>query len=394
MKRDEFIKMCALLGISLPFQSALIACSKEDEIPFNSSSEKVLIIGAGAAGMAAGYLLAQRGVNFEILEASSTHGGRMRHNSTFTDFPVPLGAEWLHIEKEIFQEIVNDNSIPVNVETAPYDPATDYGILAGTGQEIPINAIGFTIDQKFVNSSWFGFFEEYVYPSVQSKIRYNTPISAINYSGDQVTVTDNSGQEYSADRAIVAVPVKILQNGAINFTPALPSNKQQAISNAQIWSGCKAFIEFTEKFYLAFIAYITTPETAGQKLYFDAAHGQNSDRNILGLFAVGTEAETYNQITDDNDLRDFMLAELDAVFGNNIASSNYVKHIFQNWNAEPYANGAYIVDHEDWQLVRTLGESVGDRLFFAGDGYTSGEDWSSVHAAARSARRAVDSILG
>ena len=39
---------------------------------------KVLIIGAGAAGITAGHLLAERGVDFEILEASSTHGGRVR----------------------------------------------------------------------------------------------------------------------------------------------------------------------------------------------------------------------------------------------------------------------------------------------------------------------------
>ncbi|MEM6648431.1 MAG: FAD-dependent oxidoreductase, partial [Bacteroidota bacterium] len=62
------------------------------------------------------------------------------------------------------------------------------------------------------------------------------------------------------------------------------------------------------------------------------------------------------------------------------------------WNADPFANGAYMVDYEDWRRVRTLGEPVGDTLYFAGDAYTTGDDWSSVHAAARSARRAVDAF--
>ena len=38
---------------------------------------KVLIIGAGAAGLAAGHALAQRGIDFQILEASDRIGGRL-----------------------------------------------------------------------------------------------------------------------------------------------------------------------------------------------------------------------------------------------------------------------------------------------------------------------------
>ena len=111
----------------------------------------------------------------------------------------------------------------------------------------------------------------------------------------------------------------------------------------------------------------------------------------MGLFAVGTGTRPYVELSDD-ELIEYMLNELDELFDGQ-ASPNYVKHIFQNWNAEPYANGAYAIDNEDSEVVRRLGESVDDRLFFAGDAYTDGEDWSSVHTAARSARRAVKEIL-
>ncbi|MEM9142079.1 MAG: FAD-dependent oxidoreductase [Bacteroidota bacterium] len=396
MKRNEFIQMCGLLGISLPFQSLLASCSTDDNAEGTPTdfNGKVLIIGAGAAGMTAGHLLAQQGIDFEILEAKDVPGGRMRHNPDFTDFPISLGGEWLHVERGVLTEIVNDASVTITQETTPYDLDVDYGIFASSGQRISLSQAGFTIDQKFVGSSWFGFFETYVLPSVQSHITYNTPIRAIDYSGEQVVVTDTEGTQYTADKLIVTIPVKILQNGSVDFTPALPAAKQEAINDIQVWNGCKAFIEFTEQFYPAFVAYMTNPETAGQKLYYDAAYGQNTNRPILGLFAVGVEADPYIQIEEDGALRDYMLAELDAVFGDNVASNAYVKHTFQNWNAEPYANGSYIVDHENWRLVRTLGEYVNDTLFFAGDGYTEGEDWSSVHAAARSAIRAVRAITG
>ena len=395
MQRSEFIKLCGLLGISLPFQSVISSCSSSN-INGNSNSnppESVIIIGAGAAGMVAGHLLAQQGINFQILEASSTYGGRMKQNTTFANFPIPLGAEWLHIPPTIFSEIVNNSSVQINTNTVGYDSNTDYGIDAETGGQISLSDLEVIIDRKFVGSTWFEFFETYVLPSVQSNIIYNSPINTIDYSGNEVLVTDINGQEFSAEKVIVTIPVKIIQNGFVSFTPQLPSNKQNAINNVSVWNGCKAFIEFSNKFYPAFISYTTTPESAGQKLYYDASYGQNTSQHILGLFAVGIEADTYINQSTDSDLITFMLNELDQVFGNNIASSSYIKHTFQNWNAEPFANGAYLYDYENSNRVARLGASVNNKLYFAGEAYTTGNDWGSVHAAARSAKRAIEEML-
>ena len=390
MKRKEFIKMCGLLGIGIPLQASLYSCSKEeDPSPMPTEKQKVIIIGAGAAGMTAGHLLRQRGIDFEILEASSSYGGRMKRTKDFADFPIPLGGEWLHVEKGVLGEIVNDSSVSINVATTPYDPNVDYGLFEG--QQVSVEDIGFTIDQKFINSTWFDFFEEYIFPSVESQIRYNKVVQTIDYTGEQIVVK-TANEEFTADKVIVAVPVKILQNGVINFTPALPTNKMDAINNVTVWDGCKAFIEFSEKFYPTFVGFNITPESAGQKLYYDAAYGQNTSQNILGLFAVGTGTLPYVQLSD-SELIDYMLTELDEIF-DGAASASYVKHIFQNWNEEPYANGAYVYDNEDWTRVRTLGESVDNKLFFAGDAYTTGNDWSSVHTAARSAIRAIQEITG
>ena len=387
MTRKEFVKMCGLLGVGLSATSTLQSCNR-DTNPI-SQNEKVIIIGAGAGGMTAGHLLKQRGINFEILEASSSYGGRMKRTKDFADFPIPLGAEWLHVERGVFGEIINDDTVNINVATTLYDHETDVGLFEG--MQISTEDIGFTIDQKFINSTWFDFFETYVVPSVESQIRFNQIVESIDYSGSQIKVIANNG-EYLADRVIVSVPVKILQNGAISFTPALPNDKQDAINEVTVWDGCKAFIEFTEKFYPTFVGFEISPESDGEKLYYDASYGQNSDRHILGLFAVGTGTLPYVNLSDE-ELIGYMLNELDAIFDGK-ASETYVKHIFQNWNKEPFANGAYIYSYENWRRVRTLGESIDNKLYFAGDAYTDGEDWSSVHAAARSAIKAVNELVG
>jgi monoamine oxidase len=384
MTRKEFLKICGILGIGLPM--GMTSCGKKGELI--DASSKVIIIGAGAAGLSAAYLLKQKGINAQILEAAPHYGGRMKRTIDFADFPIPLGAEWLHVEKGVFEEIVNDTSVQVEVPTTLYNPAKDYGIFEG--MQISVEEVGFTIDQKFINGTWFDFFEQYITPSVKAQISYNQVVTALDYSGDEIMVK-TANDTFVADKVIITVPVKMLQNAAITFMPELPSKKVEAINKVKVWDGCKAFIEFKEKFYPTFTAFEISPASDGQKLYYDAAYGQNTSQHILGLFAVGTGTLPYVQLSDA-DLIDYMLTELDGIF-NGQASKNYIKHIFQNWNKEPFIKGAYVYDDEDWRRVRTLGESVDNKLFFAGTAYTTGDDWSSVHTAARSAKRAVNELV-
>ena len=139
------------------------------------------------------------------------------------------------------------------------------------------------------------------------------------------------------------------------------------------------FFSFSEKFYPLFVEYDIRPKNNGQKMYYDVTHGQDSSRNILGLFTVGKQAV---EMMGKNGYRK-ALAELDTLFDGK-ASKYYLNHIVQNWSAEPFIGGAYITPDENWRLVRELGKPVGNKLFFAGDAYTDGEDWASVHAAALS----------
>jgi monoamine oxidase len=366
MNRTEFLKLCGILGVGLPMQSALASCQQSMVAP-SSFTGKVLIIGAGAGGLSAGYLLKQQGIAFEILEASSQFGGRMRINTTFADFPIPLGAEWLETSPLVFQEIVNDAKVSVNIKTVADDP-----------------------DRKFVGSSWYSFFEEYIVPAVLPHIRYDHVVSSIDYSDQKIQVNSSKGT-FVADKVIVSVPLKILQDKAISFSPSLPVEKLNAIANTNIWEGFKAFFEFSENFYGEGHEYAISPKTDGQKIYYDASLGQNTQKHILGLFVVGKPAQAFLSLSDAA-LKKYVLSELDALYANK-ASSKYLKHISQNWNAEPYIRGGYMSDYADWRTIKILGDPVADKLYFAGGAYTDGEDWVSVHTAARSAKVAVGNLL-
>ncbi|WP_323744771.1 NAD(P)/FAD-dependent oxidoreductase [Pseudoalteromonas sp. PPB1] len=392
MDRREFIKMCGLLGISVPLTSCK-SDSGSNSTPSNSSGS-VLIIGAGAAGLVAGYLLNQNGISFQILEASSTYGGRMKRTTTFADFPIPLGAEWLHASENELTKILKTSLWENSVELQGYTGQDRVGYFEnGVLNLSPISdAFGSDFeDKKFINSTWFDFFEEYVAPSIQSQITFNTQVVSIDYTGDKVIVTDHNGLLYEADKVIVTVPLKILQNEVISFSPSLPYSKLNAIREAPVWGGIKVFIRFAERFYPTYLTFPDSETSAGQRAYFDAAYGQNTSLNVLGLFAVGQQARQYQLVSQEAQL-EYILNELNQVFDGK-ASQNYINHVVQNWDDEPYIHSAYLADIAPSSISSALSSTIDHKLYFAGDSYTQEEDWGAVHNATQSARRVVEEIL-
>ena len=366
MDRNAFIKLCGVFGLSFPLENVLSSCQKLVH-PLKAFKGKVIVIGAGAGGLSTAYFLKQQGIDFEILEASTQFGGRMKINSDFADFPIALGAEWLETKTSVFNEIINDDSVSVNIQTFSDEP-----------------------DHKFVNYSWYNFYEDYIFPSIADQIRYQNVVQAIDYTQDQIVIK-TSQKEYFADKVVLAVPLKILQDRFIKFTPELPQNRQLLINELNVWDGFKAFFEFKNKFYgdEEYVFQIS-PSTDGQKLYYNASLGQKSNRNILGLFVVGKPALPYLGL-DGEELKILILKELDNIY-NNQATPNYLKHLYQNWKEEPYIRAAYLSDFTDWKKVRELSGNIGQKLFFAGGEYTDGEDWVSVHTAAESAKKAVNEL--
>ena len=348
----------------------------------------VVVVGAGAAGLTAGYRLWQRGVDFTIVEASRTHGGRMKRDLRFADFPLPLGAEWLHTSPGVFAEIVADPSRPVRIDTVGY---TDNDVYAfWDGRRLSRSGLGDDTDLKFVGSSWLDFFEGHILPPVRDRMLFGREVIQIRTDKDAVVVETRSGEQHSGDAVIVTVSLGMLQRGAITFVPPLPDTKTRAIADATFWAGYKAFLEFDEAFYPAYTEVGVEPETAGRLGFYDAAHGQDTALKVLGLFAVGRPALAYSGLTEAA-AADRILQQLDQIFDGR-ATPGFRRIITQDWTNEPFVHGAYIHDDEDWRIVRDLGQSAGPRLHFAGEAYTSGEDWGSVHAAALAAKRVVDRL--
>lgn len=114
---------------------------------------------------------------------------------------------------------------------------------------IVVTALNMVGDYKFKNKSWFDVIETKIAPFVKDNIRFNFPVTSINYEGDIVKIETKSGEIFEADKALVTVPITILQKELIKFNPIMPSEKVKAINAEKMPEGFKLFIEFSEKFY-------------------------------------------------------------------------------------------------------------------------------------------------
>ncbi|MEP6818668.1 MAG: FAD-dependent oxidoreductase [bacterium] len=73
----------------------------------------VLIIGAGAAGLAAACDLSAAGFNVILIEARDRVGGRILTHHSSNQFPVELGAEFVHGEPPELLKIIDVSGTPL-----------------------------------------------------------------------------------------------------------------------------------------------------------------------------------------------------------------------------------------------------------------------------------------
>ena len=395
MNRRTFVKngIIASAGISI-FPTLLSSCGKDifhDNLDTDFDGE-VLIIGAGAAGLTAGYILENYGIKYQILEASDRIGGRVKEIQNFADFPIDLGAEWIHTDPNILSEIAQEE-INEKIDTIYYNPK----MKVWKNDELKDRKLAswWYGEYKFKNSTWFSFFNDFIYPSISSNTKFNEVVRKINYELDKVRVNCTNGNEYLVDKVILTVPLTVLKDEKIKFIPELPGKKKDALSKVEMPDGLKVFINFSEKFYPDLVldggvASNLSSSGSGEKAIYDAAFKKDTTHNVLALFTVGDPAKEYiNQGSDDN-ITGFLLNELDTKFDGD-ATKYFENAIVQNWSKENFINGSYS-HYQRYSAQKHLIESLDNKVYFAGETYAP-SDIATVHGAARSAYAATREIL-
>ncbi len=399
MTRKEFMEQSLRMGVCLPFLPSFLLPTFGGErsilpqFPWNFSG-KVLVIGAGAAGLSAAYLLQQYGIDFLLIEAAPVYGGRLKKINDFADFPLDLGAEWIHTHPRVLSAIRNDPKAPTPVEIMDYHPQTIKSWHAGKLNSHHF-VRNFYREWKFASTTWFDFFEQFIVPTISDRLVLRAPVSEINYENKKVRVTTQAGEHYEADKVLLTSSIKTLQQQQIAFVPALPLPKTRAINRVYMGEGMKLFIEFRERFYPDILVFdkLSRAMREENKILYDAAFRKESDRHILGLFAINEMAQAYTQLKSEAAIIEKVLGELDEIFDGK-ASPNYVKHLLQNWSGEAYIQGAYsyTFDGNRRGIVGEIEKPLGNKIFFAGEALSLHHQ-ATVHGACESARATVARMM-
>ena len=90
MQRREFLSFISTLLLS-----SLQPAAAQDNAPM-LSKKRIIVIGAGLAGLAAAKALQAQGHEVTVLEARNRIGGRIWTSTKWADMPLDLGATWIH----------------------------------------------------------------------------------------------------------------------------------------------------------------------------------------------------------------------------------------------------------------------------------------------------------
>jgi monoamine oxidase len=221
-------------------------------------------------------------------------------------------------------------------------------------------------------------------------VRLNTRVSSINYSNAKVTINAN-GNTIEADYVVVSVPLGVLKNNAITFTPSLPTNKINAISNTNMGNVNKFLLVWDTAFWDTNLQYIGyTPETKDKFNYFLNIK-KFTPSNGLMTFALGDYATLTETMTDSQIINEIML-NLKSIYGNSIPNPTNFLRTKWGQNINSYGAYSYPTNGSTSADFDILSNEVNNKVFFAGE-HTIREYRATVHGAYLSGIREANKII-
>jgi monoamine oxidase len=396
-----------------------------------------VVIGAGAAGIAAARHLADLGLSVVVLEARDRIGGRA-HTVHAGGLALDLGCGWLHSANEnewakiaLSLGVTVDDLPPpwarpaheanfsaaeqkeywaaverfydrVEAETGSDRPMSDcfepggrWNAVLGAmvtyingaeAEKMSLREYGVYHDtgvNQRMERGYGALIEAHAAPL---DIRRDCPVTLIDHAAERVRVVTPQGELF-ARAVIVAVPPGVIADEALRFSPALPA-KLDAAHALPLGVADKVFLKLDRPEDLPIDTRLfgstTTIETGSYTLrpfgrpmidgYFGGEFARTVERDGDGAFAA------------------FAIEQIAGVLGNDMRKR--LSPIAESaWARDPWSLGSYSYGNPGAEKARAaLASPVNERLFFAGE-HCSPHDFSTAHGAYRSGVTAARQAL-
>ena len=453
MKRREFLTLLSAVLTG----ATTYANSATTPLPA-AQKKRIVVIGAGIAGLAAARTLQNQGHDVQVLEARSRIGGRIWTSTRWQDIPLDLGATWIHgVTGNPITQLAQQ--IQANRLTTSYNKAATYntnGKVFSANQETQLaalrskifaaitkaqnqdpdisiqQAIQALLDATPVNSETYRWIHFIVNSELEQE--YSGSIAALSaqwydddseFGGDDVlfaqgfsTITQflaqglrielnqavkeirwnqtpiqviTQNKRFDADRVVVTLPLGVLQANRVQFTPALPYDKQNAIAKLKMGVLNKCYLRFPTVFW---------PNNVDWIEYISAQHGEWAEwvsfkrvanQPILLGFNAADQGKAIEAWSDQQIVASAMQT-LRTIYGANIPEP--LDYQITRWASDPFAFGSYSFNSlgSTPKMRDTLAASLNKQIFFAGEA-THRNYFGTTHGAYLSGVRAAEEVL-
>jgi len=408
----------------------------------------VIVIGAGAAGLAAARALADAGHRAIVLEARDRIGGRIWTDHHFGPVPVERGAEFIHGEQA-------DTWTWVRRAGARTDPVTRWagrrlvqedGRLVGPDvfEQRPDLAPVFTLEARLAAyegadislAEWLatqrfsplaahiadmrmahancatpatisvaelthelrisdkgpgdfhildGYDRVIGLIAEGLDVRLGAVVTQVRWSQDGVEVAVPTFQRFTARRAIVTLPLALLMAGVVVFDPPLPIAKQQAIAALNMAPAMKLILRFEEPFWDHDMTFLTGRDPL--PVWWTIRPGAP----LLTGFITGLRAARLAAHGPEGVLEQGLTA-LGAIFGD-APRRLFADHLLVDWAADEWARGGYSSVPPGMHGMRAVLAQPAGALHFAGEATVFASNPATVHGALHSGTRAAAEII-
>lgn len=399
---------------------------------------RVVVIGGGAAGIAAARTLDDAGRDVLLVEADDRLGGRARSvRFGEQDATVDLGCGWLHSAgRNPWTDIAEASGFTVDRSSPNWDgqwrdlgfPAEERAAFAAEWERWETAALG-ALDgpdralsgfiasddpwrplsdalSGYINGAGLDRVSLYDWAAYENAatddnwavregygtlvagyvggapVRLATAVTRIDRRGRKLRLDTQAGA-VEAEQVIVAVPTPVLANGALVFDPPLP-DKRDAAADLPLGLADKVFLAVDRPEWPAGEHLIGDPHRACTASHRLSPFG----RPVIESFFGGACAEEL----EGGDAAAFAIDELVALLG-----SGWRRRLrplaVTRWRKEPHIGGSYSHARIGRAGQRAmLAEPVEGRIYFAGEACSPG-DFSTAHGAFATGVAAARAVL-
>jgi monoamine oxidase len=417
-------------------------------------ARRVVVVGAGMAGLAAARELQAWGDTVVVIEARDRPGGRTWTSDAWPDLPLDLGASWIHgVDGNPMTDLAalaGARLVPIDSETnrvfssfaGEIDDATlepwrerlegiisaaqdadddasvhdvvaaslDWESLADTDRWTVLYLLNSMLEHEYAGSIerlstyWYDDAGEYGGGDVFLAQGYRAIVEllaselTIEYQqpvrqirwDDAGVTVVSAGASWQADQVVITVPLGVLRAGSIEFVPALPASHQAAIAALEMGTLNKCYLRFAEAFW---------PTDTDWLGYIAPERGlwaewvslaRTFGQPVLLGFNAADQGRDIERLSDGQIVASALDA-LGTMFDIEVPQPLAVQ--ITRWASDPFAGGSYSYNPVgvDPALRDALAAPVGDRLFVAGEA-THREHHATTHGAYLSGMRAAQLV--